>query len=509
MKNRWKKLLAAAMALTMIFALAVPAAAAESAHRDSFVYATSREPSSLDPAAFQGCYNGYIIDLCIYDTLVKMDNEGNITPHLATEWEYEDDLTLHITIRDDVVFSNGEKLTAEDVLFSVFRLQDPMGMYGATFACLDAENSVAEDDTHLTFKFLTPFAGFMAYMSYGISGVVSKAYVEENGAEALAQNPMGSGPFVFDEWVVGDSVTLSRNDNYWGEEPNFDNLTVRFITDNTTRFMEFETGSVDAIDNLSNADIQTMMDGGVEGTLYQQAGFDQIDLCMTYGYEPFQDVRVRQAFAMAINLDAMVANVFGNTAEVALSYENEGLLGYTETGTYGYDPEGAKALLEEAGYGEGLTLDMTVSSSENFVKMAEILQSFLAEIGVTLNVNVADQSTALFALMGGESVIGFTETTANVLDPSIIFDPLRLAGIHAGARTNSQELDDLLQAGLEAMDETERADIYAQANQMIFDLVSVVPIAGVKCSYATQPYVTNFDDSMTGITDLTVVTFSE
>lgn len=482
--------------------------ATETIHRDSFIYATSREPSSLDPAAYQGCYNGYIIDRCIYDTLVKMSNDGTITPHLATEWDYEDDYTLNITIRDDVYFSNGMKLTAEDVVFSVLRLCNS-DMYAATFACLDQENSVATDDTHLTFKFTTPFAGFMPYMSYGISSIVSKAYVEENGEEYLAQNPMGSGAFIFDEWITGDSVAMHRNEEYWGETPNYDELTVRFITDNTTRFMEFETGSVDAIDNLSNADVETMLSGDVPGVLYQQSGFDVIDLGMSYEYEPFQDVRVRKAIAMAIDMEALVANVFGSTASAAVCFENEGLIGYTEIGLYEYDPEGAKALLEEAGYGDGMTLDMTVSSSESFVKIAEIIQSYLSDIGITLNINVADQSTALFAFMGGESVIGLTETMANVADPSLIFDPLRMAGIHLGMRTNSEELDALLQSGLEAIDESERAKIYEEANQMIYDQVSVIPIAGVMCSYAVQPYVDYFDDAMTGIPDLTTITFSE
>lgn len=475
---------------------------------DSFVYATSREPSSLDPAAYQGCYNGYIIDGCIYDTLVKMDNDGNITPSVALEWTYEDDYTLNITIRDDVYFSNGDKLTAEDVVFSILRLCDS-DMYAATFACLDTENSVATDDTHLTFKFVTPFAGFMAYMSYGISSIVSKAYVEENGEDILAMNPMGSGAFIFDSWVTGDSVTLHRNENYWGDEPAYDELVVRFITDNTTRFMEFETGSVDAIDNLSNADIETMLAGDVDGSLYQMPGFDVIHIGLSYEYEPFQDVRVRRAIAMAIDMEALVYNVFGSSATTAVCYENEGLIGYTEIGTYEYDPSAAIELLEEAGYGDGLTLDMTVSNSENFVKIAEIMQSYLEAVGITLNIYTTDQSTALFAFMGGESVIGLTETMANVAEPSLIFDPLRMAGIHLGVRTNSQELDDLLAAGLEALDETERAAIYEEANQMIYDQVSVIPVAAVMCSYAVQPYVSYFDNAMTGIPDLTTVQFSE
>lgn len=481
---------------------------AVSIRHDSFVYATSREPSSLDPAAFQGCYNGYIIDTCIYDTLVKMANDGTITPHLATDWSYEDNYTLNITIRDDVYFSNGTKLTAEDVVFSVLRLCSS-DMYAATFSCLDQANCVATDDTHLTFKFNTPFAGFMPYMSYGISSIVSKAYVEENGEEYLAHNPMGSGAFIFDSWITGDSVTMHRNEEYWGKTPNFDELTIRFITDNTTRFMEFETGSVDAIDNLANADVETMLNGDVPGTLYQQTGFDVIHLGMSYEYEPFQDLRVRQAIAMAIDMQALVANVFGATAAPAVCYENEGLIGYSEIGLYDYDPDGAKALLAEAGYGDGMALDMTVSSSESFVKIAEIIQAYLSDVGITLTVNVADQSTALFAFMGGQSVIGLTESMANVADPSLIFDPLRMAGIHLGMRTNDQQLDDLLQAGIEAIDEAERAQLYEEANQMIHDQVSVLPIANVMCSYAVQPHVEHFDDAMTGIPDLTTVTFNQ
>ena len=265
MKMKKSKLISALLVLCIVFTCVLTAcgkkggAAPEgeggtTAVRDVLNYGMPQEPGKLDPQN-DSLLVTKMTNKQIYDTLFTVDDESKeICANLATEWTWTDDLTLDVTLRDDVYFHNGEKLTAADVAFTLERCA--VGNATATlFASFDVENTAVVDDTHITIKMKAPYASALNILANAISGIVCKSYAESVDETTFGREPVGSGAFKFVEWVSGDHITLVRNDEYWGQKPAYTTLNLRIINDNGARAIELETGGIDLTDSLNISDI--------------------------------------------------------------------------------------------------------------------------------------------------------------------------------------------------------------------------------------------------------------
>ena len=249
MKN-WIRLTAAALALTMLAGCGGGKAASSSANsaaagaastastsataaeaaqsgniKDNVTVVLKGEPSNIDPHG-----NTELVametQVQIFETLVKKDENGEIVPCLAERWEQIDDCTTRFYLRDDVTFHNGEKLTADDVVYTIQRATE-MPSSAAIFSAFDGENTKAVDDLTVDVVTKEPFAAVLNYLASTRGGIVCKKAVEEMGDDAFGRAPVGTGPFMFDNWVTGTSITLKRNDNYWGDKPAYSTLTLK------------------------------------------------------------------------------------------------------------------------------------------------------------------------------------------------------------------------------------------------------------------------------------------
>lgn len=444
----------------------------------------------------------------IYDTLlVRDDTTGEIGPSLATEWEWVDDLTLHMTLRDDVYFHNGEKMTAEDVIYTLQRCVVGSAST-AVFSSFDADNSSVIDETHVEIKLKQPYGAALNMLCNMKSAIVCKSYCESVDETTFGREPVGTGPFSFVEWVSGDHITLTRNDDYWGQKPAYTTLNLRVLTDATARAIELETGGVDIIDTMNDSDLTRFSESDsidvytIPGTKIHYLTFNENDPIVS-------NEKVRQAFAHAIDVAVVCEAGFGSSAAVATSSMATTIWGYKDVGQYTYDVELAKQLLAEAGYADGFTCSIVVPNMSSNTRMAEVIQSYLAEINVTMEIETYDAATWNSMNHDGSAQLSINNLTVDSYDPDQNYMNLRATSSMLSMKTSDETLNNLLDQGQSEIDETKRAEIYSEVQDYIFEHAFLIPIDEPIINYAAQPYVKGFVANAGVQPDLKLVYFEE
>ncbi len=474
---------------------------------DTFVYGGPNEPFTLAPYD-ANALTSWLAGKVIHDNLVEMDPDtGDFVGVLAESWDYSDDyLTLTLHIRDGVEFQNGVELSSEDVLFTLEQISKT-SRFAANYKCIDFSKCELVDDLTLKIVFNETYAPFFAFLAHPSAGIVCKSYFEEVGPDLFSQKPMGTGPFTFKEWISGDRITLVRNDSYWGDKPAYKNLVIRFIPEDTTRMIEFETGGVDAIGNLSGNDMERMMKGSVENARLESCTGQKVyRWCMFRGNEVLNNQKVREAISLALDFEGITQSVFGPAGQLAKSILPPDSRFYKEVGTYKYDPELAKKLMAEAGYPDGFEVNTyTVAGDEE--KICEIAQSMLAEIGIKMNIEIAELATLIKTEMSGECNMGIVKMTATTRDPDQTYNTLTADTSLGISRVPEKALDDLIAIGRTSIEDSVRADAYAKADQYVYDNYIQFPILVNVVGYAIKDYIDYFDADTGNIPDLAKVTF--
>lgn len=363
---------------------------------ETIVIGVSSEPAFLWHVATEGAMSTneeQFISTAILDRLVQIDQEtGEVVPMLATAWEWVDGTHLKFTLRDDVTMSDGTPLVADDVVYTV-------NLWMTNCATNDTGKylvgAVAEDEHTVTIEYNTEAPDILKMMAWGNFGIVSEDEVNAaGGLEAVATAPtVGSGKYKFKEWKNGEYILLERNDNYW--DPNytgyFKEIKVTFIADPAAREMAVEAGDTQVAVDMPVSMAATYVSNGAVRTFIISYG-QETHLWYNMGEgRATADQKVRQAIDKAINFDAMAQVGTAGFGEAALSYVDSSASYYAPSYTAeerAVDIEGAKALLAEAGYADGLELN-AIGLQDNS-DVLTVLQSNLAEAGITLNVNISD-----------------------------------------------------------------------------------------------------------------------
>lgn len=478
-----------------------------SVHRDELRVALAGEPDVLNP---YGCSHAasLMTTLLVYERLMKTTPDGEIVPWLATEWEMVDDTTLHLTLRDDVYFTDGSKFTAEDCAFSL-KTAAESSFTTNLFGCIDVEGFVINSDTDLIVKLKTPNAALIPALAGVRAVMVSKNYFETASAEDIGRKPMGTGPMKFVEWVAGDHYTLEKNENYWGEPLAYDKATFRFITEASSRCIELETGGVDIAHDLASGDWERVA-SNPNLKLISGDTLDTRFLCFNQTIEPFNDINVRKGLAYALDFEALVNVVWEGTAVVAKSYYSPAIMGYRAVGPQEYNPELAKEYLAKAGYDESNPLKFVYNTYENNVNVtfAEMLQSMWKEVGVEIEVHVTDLSTFASMNNNAELNVSLLSTTASMADPSaalLLWPVARTISI----RHNDQVVQDYLDEGLKTYDQEKRAEVYGELQEYLWEKFYAVPVCHTQAGYGCASYVENLPFYPNLIYELEYVTFSK
>ncbi len=379
---------------------AVEAASAEggrSTSKDVLIFANLNDVGTLDPYADTAMQRVRVTDQ-VYEPLFYLNSDGSYTPALATSWEWQDDTHLLLNLREGVKFHNGNPFTVDDILYS-FAL-GKANTIGGQLAKFDLENSEVIDDHTLILAFTEPDGLAMARLG-GTFVIMDKETVEPD-PESIPSWSNGTGPYELVEWVTGDSVTLRRNDGYWGEKAIITTLVFRNVSEITQRTIELQTGGVDfAFDMSPTAVEEVKSDPNL--ALYTQAStlVNNIMINSTPGHV-FANEDLRKALASAISAPDIIKGAYDGSGSVPTSYVSSAAPGFDSALTeepWPQDLDAARAYMEASGVPEGTVINVVVDDRSQRVATCEIIKNQLAQIGLVANIQQYDFGTAIGTAM--------------------------------------------------------------------------------------------------------------
>ncbi len=346
--------------------------------------------------------------ITVFERLLITTSDRQLAPALATEWEYISEDTLQVKLRDDVYFTDGQHMTAEDVLTS-YRDYWAAGFQSGYFTCYDWEKTEIVDDYTINFVFNREYGPAINYMGAWSIYCKDDMPYGSNPADAdkWVSAPNGTGPYYCVENVTSSYITYARKDaeDYWGELPQCTEVTYKYYSEASTMYMDFETGAIDAACAIASTDAQRVLDGDCPSfTGYYMNSIQDNLLCiLPEEVELFNDERVRKAFFMSVDREACALAMYGPLFLPADSLLPNTITYYESQAASipEYDPEGAKALLAEAGYPDGINLRLIVT--QDMSVLAEALQASLSTGGINITVESYDVPTAIPMLQAMES----------------------------------------------------------------------------------------------------------
>ena len=350
-------------------------------------------PENLDPLRSASNFSQKIF-YNIYDGLFYTTKNGEIEGRLAEEWQWIDDTTFEVKIKENILFSNGEELKSDDVAFLYNRILEGDGA-GTVLNLYSTLESVEEvDDYTVRFNLKNKDSQFLKRFSSTWSpGIIAKDYYEEVGPEVFANNPVGVGPYYVTN-ASPDRITLEKNNEYYGDEAPLDKIEFIVYPEATTRMTALISGEVDIAGDIPIDQIET-----VETYDDLQVTSVPIENVHVYVFNSNSDgimsnQKFRQALTHAIDRKALIDNLWlGNASEmIGHQFPSYGDLFIEDYNYPKYDPELAKQLVEESGYdGETLLIQMQDSYYANGNEAGQAFVSMLADIGVNAKIEFTDQ----------------------------------------------------------------------------------------------------------------------
>ncbi|MBO0610474.1 ABC transporter substrate-binding protein [Myceligenerans salitolerans] len=476
--------------------------------KDTFVFAASAEPSTLDPA-FATDGESFRVARQIFEGLVGVEpGTAEPAPLLAEDWDISDDgleYTFHLV--EGVTFHDGTDFDAEAVCANFDRWRDWTGLaahenlsyyykavFGGTGEDSKYDSCEATDAATAVVTLNAPVPELIAALSLPSLSMQSPTALEEYGADDVQgtedapqlteygqAHPTGTGPYKFVEWASGESVTLEANEDYRDEILDVKRIIFTTIADGTARRQALEAGDIDGYDLVAPADVAALEEAGF--TLHNRPAFNILYLGMNQAAEPLDDPLVRQAITHAIDKEGLAQSTLPEGTEIATQFIPSTVMGYSEdVATYDYDPELAMDLLEQAG-AEDLEIEFNYPTEVSRPYMPdpaaifEAISADLEEVGITVTATPEPWSpTYIDTIQGGENhglhLLGWTGDYN---------DTYNFIGTFFGSKSLEWGFDDA--EVFEAIDDARNAPLeeqeaaYQHANEVLMDFLPGVPIA--------------------------------
>ncbi|HXX39767.1 MAG TPA: ABC transporter substrate-binding protein [bacterium] len=456
----------AALAGVLVLALMSVGTAGWAAPQPELKIALTTDAGSMDPYQDNSVV-GLAIQGLIFEPL--MDYRGpnfTATPLVATGWQALNTTTWRFFIRQGIKFQDGTPLTADDVQFSIELAKNSPSARGKV-ANITGVTVVSPYvvDIHTA----GPAASLLSNLAYIF--IVPKANYQKRGAAAFGLEPVGSGPYRLEQWQKGQQIVLAAFDGYWGGAQSPARLTIRPISEDSTRFAELLTGSVDVIQDVPVEDVAQLQQRR-DFAIVQSKGVRQIYFPMnTKTDTPLRLRAVRQAINFAIDRDTIVKDILNGFAQVRTGPWGPGQLGYNADAArfYGYNPDKAKALLKQSGYPNGFSVTWDLCHG-CWLKDTEVLQTIANElkaVGIRVNINLIETNQLFTNQDAGHFQIGM-ERWSRQYDTDTI-----LAGISVQSGTQpyyaNPDVDALLAKGRQTLDPAARGKVYQQLFQVLVE----------------------------------------
>ncbi|MGP9651799.1 ABC transporter substrate-binding protein [Glutamicibacter sp. AOP38-B1-38] len=389
-KKNYCRLAAAVMvgslALTACSAGSGGSSSEGSAENTSVTVALTGEPVNLDFTTTAGAAIPQALMSNVYEGLVEIDQAGKIQPLLAESWELSNgNKTYTFKLREGATFSNGEAFTAEDVKFSIERVQSDAWV-SSLKKKMDIVDSVeVNSDTEVAITLKQPSNAWLFDM-----GTLVGAIFDPSGVDDLAGTAIGTGPYAIDAWNRGQSIEFATREDYWGEAPAVENVSLRYFADAVATTNALQSGDVDVVYNMQSPELLSSFESDGKYQVLDGTSNGEIVLSMNNNMAPFDDVRVRQAVMHAIDRQAVVdtawngyGTVVGGPVPTTDPYYED------LNDVYPYDPAKAESLLAEAG-AQDLDITFTVPTRPYATAVSEIVVSQLADVGINAKIESAE-----------------------------------------------------------------------------------------------------------------------
>lgn len=465
---------------------------------------------SMDPHGSNDVPSEQIRDT-IYEPLLTQDENFEIVPVLAEEYEQVDDTTWKFKLREGVTFHDGSEFNAEVVKANIERIQDVAKASPRSFL-LDMVTEVnIIDDYNIELVTEYPFAPLANNLTHGAGKMISKDLIDADYQQALDEagsdltleeyyelrseggdeheavaneissfvgqlvetEPVGTNYFKFDSRNPGEQTAVVRNDDYWGDTALLDGVNFKVVSEPGSRIAELESGSSDAILSTLSSNIERV-DSNEDVTLLRNDSVSIDYIGFNTEKEPFNDPKVRQAITHAFDSEAVLEGVYNGSGTPAEAPLAPGVLGYSEDlEGLDYDMEKAQQLLDEAGV-EDLTINLMVNDDNpERVDVALWLQESLSKLGIKVNVEQVEWGAYLAATGAGEHdmfILGWSNSTG---DPDNGIAPLfhsdNIGDTGNRSFYNNPELDSILDEARQSTEEGEREQLYMDAQQLLVD----------------------------------------
>ena len=467
----------------------------------TLVYGLTLAPSGIDPHVDASSELGIPLT-SVYDTLVYQDLDGTFVPGLAERWELsQDGRTYTFYLRQDVKFHDGTQFDADAVKFNFDRIADPETMSRKAGGMLGPYSRTEVLDRYtVKIHFDEPYAPFLDSLSQVYLGMASPTAVQKWGAE-YQLHQVGTGPFIFQEYVPNDHVTLVRNPDYdWApsvyshDGPAYlDEIIFRFYVDPAVRALALESGEADVMGEIPPIDAARIEENPEFSLIRVAIPGQPLQFFLNTENPPTDDPLVRQAILYATDHAAIVDTIFRGYSPPAHGPLSAATMGYSDKveSLYPYDPGRAETLLQDTGWidsngdgirenihdGSPLALRGYLMSWGYLPEVGQLLQSQLAGVGIDLQTELVAFPAAVEA--ASEGLHNLAPMTFSGSDPALLSTTYLSANAKGGfnwSKMRDAELDRLLTSAITELDTSDRLALYAEAQIQIMDLSLVLPI---------------------------------
>lgn len=370
--------------------------------------------------------NDFITQMMIYDKIFEADDHtGEIVSRVLESWEWVDDLTFKMVMKPDIYFSDGTQATNTDLVYSLYTMvfnddgtQKGRSDKQAYYQYIDFDKTYADDDG-LTVYLVWQMEYAQAFLSLDtclLNEEFCRAHPDTD--EIWYTGPVGSGPYEITNVQIDSYIVFTLRDDYWNKDYSYDatEITVKFYSDSTGMYVDYQNGVIDAMYDVNGTIVEQVQAAGNQGTVVFTSGGNVALLNFNERNEYLSNIKVREAIAYALDMDAIGEIAFGALYKKATSHIPEGFSAYTYNDGYTYDLDRAQAALDESGYkGSEISLHYVAVNDGVQPKVAEAVQGYLSMLGITVVVEALDLGTALPMFLDANicDFLYFTRTGGN------------------------------------------------------------------------------------------------
>jgi peptide/nickel transport system substrate-binding protein len=436
----------------------------------------------------------------VYDRLVKLGSDGKtIEPELATAWKIASDgLSATFDLRPNVQFSDGTPLTADDVVYSLTRAADQKGSWGFLLSPVTKVTKVSASQVKLTLS--KPFAPLLPALSTFAASIYSKANAVKWGSQ-MGQHPLGTGAFGLQKWDKGTQLVLDKNVHYWqAGKPYLNQVVFKVVADDNSRILQLQSGGADLLDSVPPGQVASLKQKNLPVT--QVNGSAVVSVILNEAKKPLNDPNVRLALSWALDRNSIAQSVYSGLATPAKSLLPSSTLYYDgNQQPAGYDLAKAKQYLQKSSVPSGFTFPVTVPSGDaSDLATAQIWQAALKQIGVTLNINQLEATTAQDEYNTEKYTARISPWTNDTPDPDelmgVALDYQPQNGLHTGF--HNEQARTLVIQGRAETDAAKRAAIYGQLQLIANQQQPFLPIVEVPRLFAATAQVGGFAPNSQG-----------